>query len=73
MTSTAITNDNLDSPVTTTTTDKFCLNPDDPCNFLKLCSALRILIRQHLTDLDIDQADRLLREYCTELILVHRV
>jgi hypothetical protein len=52
--------------------DRFSLHPDDPCNFLKLCSAIRILIRRRLTDSSIDQADRLLCEYCTELITVCR-
>jgi hypothetical protein len=50
--------------------DKFALCSDDPANFLKLCSALRILIRRQLTDRDIDLAEGLLREYCTELISV---
>jgi hypothetical protein len=50
--------------------DKFALCPDDPANFLKICSALRILIRRRLTDPDIDRADALIREYCTELIPV---
>jgi hypothetical protein len=50
--------------------DKFLLHPEDPTNFLKLCAALRVLIRRRITDSDIDTADRLLREYCTELIPV---
>jgi hypothetical protein len=50
--------------------DKFSLHPDDPKNFLKLCCALRIFVRRRPTDADIDRADRLLREYCTELITV---
>jgi hypothetical protein len=50
--------------------DKFLLHPSDPSNFLKLCAAIRILLRRRLTDPDIDHADRLLREYCTELISV---
>jgi len=50
--------------------DKFSLHPDDPHNFLKLCSALRILIRRRLTSRDIDHAEVLIREYCTELIHV---
>ena len=69
--STVIANDDLDSPLITS--DKFCLHPDDPRNFLKLCSALRILIQRHLTDSNIKEADRLLREYCTELIPVCRL
>jgi hypothetical protein len=50
--------------------DKFSLHPDDPKNFLKLCCALRIFVRRRPTDADIDRADRLLREYCMELITV---
>lgn len=61
-------NDDLDSHATKE--DRFSLHADDPRNFLKLCSALRILIRRCITESDIDQADRLLREYCTELISV---
>jgi hypothetical protein len=53
-----------------TNQDKFALCPDDPANFLRLCSALRILIRRRLTDPDIDRAEALIREYCTELITV---
>jgi hypothetical protein len=50
--------------------DKFSMHPDDSHNFLKLCSALRILVQRRLVDPDIDFADRLIREYCTELIPV---
>jgi hypothetical protein len=49
---------------------KFSLHPDDPGNFLKLCSALRILVRRVICDTDINEADRLIREYNTELIKV---
>ena len=51
--------------------NKFLLHPNDPRNFLKLCAAIRILLRRQFTDSDIDQADRLIREYCAELIPVH--
>ncbi|KAI0282680.1 hypothetical protein BC826DRAFT_974159 [Russula brevipes] len=54
-----------------TTQDKFSLDPDDPANFLKLCSALRILIRHRLNDSEIDQAEDLIRAYCTELIRLY--
>ncbi|KAG2066534.1 hypothetical protein BDR04DRAFT_1121077 [Suillus decipiens] len=47
---------------------KYLLHPDDPANFLKLCIALRILIKCSLSDEDIDCADGLIREYNTELI-----
>lgn len=49
---------------------KFSLHPDDPGNFLKLCYALRILVRRVICDTDINEADQLLREYNTELIKV---
>ena len=49
---------------------KPALHPDDPANFLKLCMALCILIKHMLLDCNIVGADRLLREYCTELIRV---
>jgi len=67
--STATANDE-DLIDTSVSQDKFLLNPSDPANFLKLCAAIRILLRRQLTDPDIDHADRLLREYCTELISV---
>jgi len=68
MSSAGIVNDDPDGPVTKD--NRVSLHPDDPWNFLKLCSALHILIKRHITDLDIDQADHLVREYYTELILV---
>lgn len=46
------------------------LHRDDPANFMKLCSALKILVSPTLTDADIDQADQLMRTYCTELLTV---
>ena len=66
-----VANDDPDNP--DTNDERFSMHPDDPRNFLKLCSALRILIQRRLTDLEIDQADSLLREYGTELISVRRV
>ncbi|KAG1729231.1 hypothetical protein EDD22DRAFT_853172 [Suillus occidentalis] len=50
------------------TEDLSSLHPDDPANFLKLCTALWILIRRRISDDDINCADKLLREYNTELI-----
>ncbi|KZP21905.1 hypothetical protein FIBSPDRAFT_739745 [Athelia psychrophila] len=44
------------------------LHPDDPDNFIKLSTALRLLLARHLTEADISTSDALLREYCTELI-----
>lgn len=46
------------------------LHPDDPANFLKLCRALRLLMSRRITDIQINQADDLLRSYCLELIAV---
>jgi hypothetical protein len=46
------------------------LHPDDPANFLKLCRALRLLMSRRITDIQINQADDLLRSYCLELISV---
>lgn len=43
------------------------LHPRDPSNFFKLSAALRLLLSHKITDGDIDQADKLLREYCLEL------
>lgn len=48
------------------------LHPDDPENFIKLSTALRLLLAWHLTEADISTSDGLLREYCTELIGVCR-
>ena len=50
--------------------DEYCLNPEDTANFLKLASALKLLLADSLNDQDIDEGDRLIREYNTELITV---
>ncbi|KIJ06688.1 hypothetical protein PAXINDRAFT_158658 [Paxillus involutus ATCC 200175] len=50
---------------------KFSLHPDDPANFLKLSGALRLLVQNSITNQDIDRADLLIREYCTELITLY--
>ena len=57
--STATTNDE-DAIDASVPQDKFLLDRSDPKNFLKLCTAIRILLRRRLTDPDIDQADRLI-------------
>ncbi|RDX43089.1 hypothetical protein OH76DRAFT_1361580 [Lentinus brumalis] len=44
------------------------LHPRDLENFLKLSSALTILLAHELDEQQLAQADRLLREYCIELI-----
>ncbi|KAF7965432.1 hypothetical protein HWV62_43531, partial [Athelia sp. TMB] len=44
------------------------LHPDDPDNFVKLSTALCLLLSCEITEDVIDMADELIREYCTELI-----
>ncbi|KAJ7739013.1 hypothetical protein B0H16DRAFT_1729688 [Mycena metata] len=44
------------------------LHPDDPKNFLKLSSALKILVAQVITERDLAMSDRFIREYCAELV-----
>jgi hypothetical protein len=46
------------------------LHPSDPGNFLKLCTALKILLSRKITNALLDQADNLIREYCLELVEV---
>lgn len=48
------------------------LDPRDPGNFLKLSRALQILTSRTITEEDLLVADKLLREYCTELIMASR-
>ncbi|KAJ7834061.1 hypothetical protein B0H14DRAFT_2591119 [Mycena olivaceomarginata] len=43
------------------------LHPDDPKNFLKLSSALKVLVAREITEVDLTESDRLIREYCQEL------
>ncbi|KAF8887304.1 hypothetical protein BD779DRAFT_1470716 [Infundibulicybe gibba] len=50
---------------------EFSLHPDDPKNFLKLCSALKLLTQCSLTDQDINKAEALLRDYCNELMTLY--
>lgn len=49
------------------------LSAEDPKNFLKLCLALQILTARRITEDDLQRADRLLREYCQELVEVRRL
>ncbi|VDB94096.1 unnamed protein product [Peniophora sp. CBMAI 1063] len=44
------------------------LHPDDPANFAKLTEFLVLVLGDEVTDAEIDKADRLIREYCSELI-----
>jgi len=46
------------------------LHPDDPDNFIKLCTALQLLLGREIDESDLNMADVLLREYCAELIEV---
>ena len=46
------------------------LHPRDLENFLKLCSALSNFLEAELDEERLTQADRLLRDYCTELLQV---
>ena len=50
----------------------YCLDPNDPANFLKLASALNIFLLDRLTNIQIHEADTLIREYNIELIEVSR-
>ncbi|KAG2052952.1 hypothetical protein BDR06DRAFT_972639 [Suillus hirtellus] len=52
---------------------KFSLHPDDPANFLKLSAALRISIKHQICDRELDHADCLLHEYCSELTNLNKV
>jgi len=52
--------------------NRYCLDPKDPANFLKLASALNIFLSDMLTDTQVDEADNLIREYNVELIEVGR-
>ncbi|KAJ6517961.1 hypothetical protein C8R47DRAFT_1062533 [Mycena vitilis] len=44
------------------------LHPDDPGNFCKLSSAVKLLLSHPITDQQIDTSEQLLRSYCLELI-----
>ena len=46
------------------------LHPDDPANFLKLCTALKILVARQVTTDQIETAQKLLESYCKELVSV---
>ncbi len=46
------------------------LHASDVSHFLKLCTALQVLLRGCLTDADITNADCLIRAYCQDLIEV---
>ena len=46
------------------------LHLDDPKNFLKLCHVIQILTQQTITEAALQEANRLLRKYCAELVTV---
>jgi hypothetical protein len=46
------------------------LHPDDPANFFKLLAFLKIVLSHSISDEDIDQAEHLIRAYCTGLLHV---
>jgi hypothetical protein len=46
------------------------LHPDDPANFFKLSKFLKIVLAHSITNDDIDNAEDLIRSYCTELLHV---
>lgn len=46
------------------------LHPDDPAHFLKLSSALKLLLADEITTAEIEESDRLLREYNLGLLHV---
>ncbi|KAJ6501497.1 hypothetical protein C8R47DRAFT_1107562 [Mycena vitilis] len=47
------------------------LHPDDPGNFCKLSSAVKLLLSHPITDQQIDTSEQLLRSYCLELITLY--
>ena len=44
------------------------LHPNDPGNFPKLCTALKLLVSCPITAAQIEEADGLIHSYCLELI-----
>jgi hypothetical protein len=49
------------------------LHPNDPDNFLKLCTALQLLLACSIKETDLQKADILLQEYCLELVEVRHL
>ncbi|KAI0650610.1 hypothetical protein C8Q79DRAFT_395434 [Trametes meyenii] len=49
----------------------YCLHPDDPAHFLKLSEALKLLTAHVLTTYDIQEADKLLREYGKDIVRLY--
>ncbi|KAF7367759.1 hypothetical protein MSAN_00839900 [Mycena sanguinolenta] len=47
------------------------LHPDDPPNFFKLATAVKLFLAHPITDAQIDEADRLLRSYGPELLRLY--
>ena len=46
------------------------LHPDDPSNFLLLCSALKVWIQRTVTDSDITEGENLMEDYLKQLLTV---
>ncbi|KAJ7143704.1 hypothetical protein C8R44DRAFT_724739 [Mycena epipterygia] len=44
------------------------LHPDDPDNFLKLCTALKVFVQDTILEAELIDADKLIREYGLELV-----
>ncbi|KAI0363300.1 hypothetical protein BV20DRAFT_1058164 [Pilatotrama ljubarskyi] len=44
------------------------LHPHDLDNFLKLCTAIRLFLLDVISEAQLQEADKLIREYCVELI-----
>ena len=65
---TMVMDDNIIDPEASN--DKFSLHLNNPVNFLRLSAALQLLVHHRLTDSDIDHAEQLICEYCTELLPV---
>ncbi|KAI0634504.1 hypothetical protein C8Q77DRAFT_1073071 [Trametes polyzona] len=44
------------------------LHPRDLTNFMKLCSAVKLFLADSINDVQLKEADKLIREYCLELV-----
>jgi hypothetical protein len=49
------------------------LHPNNPGNFFKLTCFLKITLARSITNLEIDEAEQLIRSYCTEILHVRRL
>lgn len=46
------------------------LHPDDPSNIFKLVRFLELVLAKRITVVQVQEADRLIRDYCSELLHV---